>query len=80
MAAVFCRCAWGSNAASDYITDKRKNIYGGLLPGLVTDTQDITGECAAKAGMQCDFGAAAGRAEGFRGELMQVPPMYSALT
>ncbi len=50
-----------------------------LLPGMTTDTEDITGEVLTQqeafiSGSQLEMVL-----EQFRGEILQIPPMYSAL-
>ncbi len=72
--------------AADVLPDTDKVYRAGLKLGLTTDTEDITGEVLSR-GTTVD---ADGRAlytlddvkrlaEKFVGEIMQVPPMYSAL-
>ena len=72
--------------AADVLPDTDKVYRAGLKLGLKTDTEDITGEVLSR-GTTVD---AVGRAlytlddvkrvaEKFVGEIMQVPPMYSAL-
>lgn len=56
-----------------------KTYIAGLRLGLETDTQDSTGTVLRTHGVDCtrtDLEAVLPR---FRGEIMQVPPMYSAL-
>lgn len=73
-------CLGKATKVSELLTEKDKTYRATLLLGLVTDTQDITGNvlrrCAADALTET-------RAEeairGFIGEYDQVPPMYSAL-
>jgi len=72
-------CVGEATQLSDYITDKRKTYTAGFLPGLVTDTQDITGNVLQRQECNVTLEQLQGVLEDFRGELMQVPPMYSAL-
>lgn len=73
-------CLGRATKVSGLLTEKDKAYQATLLLGLVTDTQDMTGNvlrrCAADT-------VAASRAEevikGFIGEYNQIPPMYSAL-
>ena len=65
--------------AVEYAENSRKEYVGGLRLGLVTDTQDITGNVletrdvtATAADVQAAFRA-------FTGEIRQLPPMYSAV-
>ena len=65
--------------AVEFAENGRKEYDAGLRLGLVTDTQDVTGTV-----LETRPGAA-GRAEleealaAFRGEIQQIPPMYSAV-
>lgn len=63
----------------EFFEHARKEYVTLLHPGLVTDTQDITGTVLEEHPAQLDdekIQAALGK---FRGDIMQVPPMYSAL-
>lgn len=67
--------------AVEFAGNHDKRYLAGLRLGLETDTQDITGRALAGTGTAVDIGAARleealGR---FRGEFLQVPPMYSAV-
>ena len=65
--------------AVEFAENSRKEYIAGLRLGLVTDTQDTTGQtlevCSATVTRQ-ELEAALDR---FRGEIEQVPPMYSAV-
>lgn len=50
-----------------------------LLPGLTTDTEDITGTVLRKQEVSLTEDQVEAVLHKFRGEIMQVPPMYSAL-
>ena len=66
--------------ACEYISSDRKTYTATLRLGLVTDTEDITGEVLEKyEGELPAYGEVAAVCEGFRGKIMQTPPMYSAL-
>ena len=56
-----------------------KRYLAALRPGLVTDTQDITGNVLSS----CDASVSPEELEAvlpaFRGEILQIPPMYSAI-
>ena len=66
--------------ALDLIPSHDKTYVAGFRLGLTTDTLDITGnvlsECAADVGED----ELRQMAERFRGDIMQVPPMYSAVS
>ena len=65
--------------AVEFAENSRKEYIAGLRLGLVTDTQDTTGQtlevCSATVTRQ-ELEAAL---DHFRGEIEQVPPMYSAV-
>ena len=50
-----------------------------LRLGLTTDTEDITGTVLTEATVSVTDEQVEGALDAFRGEIMQVPPMYSAL-
>ena len=50
-----------------------------LLPGLTTDTEDITGTVLRKQEVSLTEDQVEAVLHKFRGEILQVPPMYSAL-
>lgn len=65
--------------AVEFAENGRKEYDAGLRLGLTTDTQDVTGTvletCPVTAGREDVEAVLAG----FRGEIQQVPPMYSAV-
>ena len=65
--------------AVQFAEAQRKTYEALLRPGLVTDTQDVTGavlETCPRAVTDAELAAVLPR---FRGEIMQTPPMYSAV-
>ena len=65
---------------SDYLVDHDKRYYAGIKLGVSTTTQDTTGEIISKhEGPLPSFEEFARVAKTFEGEIMQTPPMYSAL-
>lgn len=65
--------------AVEFAERGEKEYLAGLRLGLTTDTQDITGEVLEERTVSCtreDIEAVLGR---FRGDIEQIPPMYSAL-
>ncbi len=65
--------------ASDFLLEKVKTYRATLRFGIATDTQDVTGKITAVSDAlptQAGLDAVLPR---FRGEILQVPPMYSAL-
>jgi tRNA pseudouridine55 synthase len=56
-----------------------KEYVATLRLGLTTDTQDTTGTVLSTAPVGCDRAAVEAVLASFRGNILQVPPMYSAL-
>lgn len=66
--------------ASEYLVDHDKRYFAGIKLGVTTDTEDITGNILTQyEGKLPSFEEFAAVAESFVGEIMQTPPMYSAL-
>ena len=59
------------HASKEYVTR--------LRPGIVTDTQDMTGTILEEHAVQLDDGKIEDALSHFRGEILQIPPMYSAI-
>ena len=66
--------------AVEFAESQEKEYLAGLRLGLVTDTQDITGSADRRKPRECigpeELEAVLPR---FRGEIEQIPPMYSAI-
>lgn len=65
--------------AVEFAVDSEKEYIAGLKLGVVTNTQDTTGEILEERPVtvtRCDLEAALAR---FTGDLEQIPPMYSAI-
>ncbi|MBR6563718.1 MAG: tRNA pseudouridine(55) synthase TruB [Clostridia bacterium] len=66
--------------ASEYLVDHDKRYFAGIELGLTSSTEDILGEILTEhIGVLPDFDEFASAAKGFEGEILQTPPMYSAL-
>ena len=65
--------------ASEFLTEKDKEYIAGLRLGLTTDSEDITGRVLTQSEAIPDRATVLETAGSFVGEIMQVPPMYSAL-
>ena len=69
----------GATKAVDLVPDDSKSYRAGFRLGFVSDTQDIWGKLRSR----CENGISQDEMEfgleDFRGEIMQIPPMYSAL-
>ena len=65
--------------AVEFAEADRKEYIAGLRLGMSTDTQDITGRIISKETDIPDEPEVRIAIERFRGELEQIPPMYSAV-
>lgn len=65
--------------ASEYLTEGDKHYIATLRLGLTTDTEDITGTTLRVSDRLPDETEVLAVLQAFRGEILQTPPMYSAL-
>ena len=65
--------------AVEFAAGSDKEYLAGLRLGVRTDTQDTTGTVLEERPVTADRAALEAVLEDFRGEILQVPPMYSAL-
>ncbi len=65
--------------ASEFLTEKDKEYIAGLRLGITTDTEDITGTVLTKTSDIPEKATVLETAKTFVGDIMQVPPMYSAI-
>lgn len=65
--------------ATEYLSGGDKRYFATLRLGLTTDTQDITGTVLTTLDGIPSEAAVQAVLPAFRGEIMQLPPMYSAL-
>ncbi len=65
--------------ACEYISSDRKAYSATLRLGLITDTEDISGEVLEKSDKIPTEAEVAEACRSFVGKIKQVPPMYSAL-
>jgi tRNA pseudouridine55 synthase len=65
--------------ACEYVSHDEKVYEATLRLGLTTDTEDVTGNVLTAAESLPTPAEVAAVLPSFRGEIMQVPPMYSAL-
>ncbi len=65
--------------ASEFLTEKDKEYIAGLRLGLTTDTEDTTGKTLSECDQIPDKETVLETAKSFVGDIMQVPPLYSAL-
>lgn len=65
--------------AADFCPDEGKEYKAGFKLGLTTDTEDVTGKILSQSDKIIDKKTLLDAASGFKGEIMQTPPMYSAV-
>lgn len=65
--------------ASEFLTEKDKEYCAGLHLGMTTDTEDVTGAVLTRCDDIPPKETVLSAAQSFVGEIMQTPPMYSAL-
>lgn len=65
--------------ACDVMPDNTKSYRAGFKLGQVTDTQDITGEVITSSDMSVSRETLEAVIPDFLGDIMQLPPMYSAV-
>ena len=63
----------------EFFEHAEKTYETELLLGVATDTEDTTGTVLTRREVSVTPGQLAAVLERFRGEIMQIPPMYSAL-
>lgn len=66
--------------ACDILPVDEKSYIAGFQLGKMTDTQDSTGEVLAESDMSVDEDLLRQAAGEFTGDIMQLPPMYSAVS
>ncbi|MBQ8550802.1 MAG: tRNA pseudouridine(55) synthase TruB [Clostridia bacterium] len=69
-----------ATALSSYVTDADKSYIARVRLGLTTDTEDITGEVLKELPVSVTEAELIAAANAFSGKIMQVPPMYSAIS
>lgn len=65
--------------AAEYISSSDKRYTAGLRLGTVTDTGDITGKIISQTDILPGPGEVAETVLRFTGDILQIPPMYSAI-
>lgn len=71
-------CLGKATKLCDLLTDKEKTYRAVLLLGKVTDTQDISGRVLKENPVSISPEELRSCVETFQGDIMQIPPMYSA--
>ena len=72
-------CVGAATRLFDYIIDKQKIYVARLRLGVETDTQDATGQVVARRPVSAGEAELRALLPRFVGDILQVPPMYSAL-
>ena len=72
-------CVGMCTKASQYIMDSEKTYVATMQLGAATTTQDASGEVTNKAEVQVSQAQIEQTIQSFIGEIMQIPPMYSAV-
>lgn len=72
-------CLGTATKLCDMLTDKTKEYQAVMRLGVVTDTQDLTGEVLSEAEVTCSEEEVRQVIMSFLGKSEQIPPMYSAL-
>ncbi len=75
---VLVVCIGNATKASDMILNEKKEYIAGIKFGVSTDTGDITGTIVKTDDTSIDAEALESTLVKLKGDLMQVPPMYSA--
>lgn len=69
----------GATKACDLVPDTEKSYRAGFRLGLTSDTLDIWGKLSEQSDVSVSAEQVNAVLERFRGDIMQIPPMYSAL-
>ena len=72
-------CLGRATKVCDLLTDKDKEYEAVMLLGMMTDTQDVSGNVLSRQEVTVSEDAVKTVIASFEGEYMQIPPMYSAL-
>ena len=72
-------CVGKATKVCDLLTDKDKTYVAEVKLGITTDTLDLTGEILAEQEVSVTEEDIRKSLEAFRGEIQQIPPMYSAI-
>lgn len=72
-------CLGNATRVCDLLTDRSKEYVAGLLLGVISDTQDVSGKILESREVTVDPAMVEETAASFVGDIMQLPPMYSAL-
>ena len=80
MATGVLPCLIGTAARlCDVMPDETKTYRAGVRFGITTDTQDVTGEVLSQSDLPVTRASLEAALSSLRGEILQTPPMYSAV-
>ena len=65
--------------AAEYLSSDKKEYIATLRLGITTDTEDVTGKILTQSGALPSPDEVFATVKKFEGDIMQIPPMYSAL-
>ena len=65
--------------AAEYLSADKKEYIATLRLGITTDTEDVTGNILTSTEQLPTPDAVSNAVQQFKGDIMQIPPMYSAL-
>ena len=69
----------GATRFLEFLPDSTKSYRAVMRLGMTTDTLDITGEVLSESEVSAGLSEVVAAAEKYKGDIMQIPPMYSAL-
>lgn len=78
-AGVLPVCLGRATKAVEFIMDSKKSYRAWIIPGVITDTRDYGGKVLEKNPYNFDKGQFLEVLSSFRGEILQTPPLYSAI-
>ncbi len=76
---VLPMCVGNATKAADMLTASDKAYRAQLVLGMTTDTQDAEGEILSECAVDCTKEQIIEAVNSFKGEIEQIPPMYSAI-
>ena len=72
-------CVGRATKVCDLLTDRDKAYVAKVKLGVTTDTQDLTGEVLSRRSVSVTEEQLRETAAAFTGDILQIPPMYSAV-
>ncbi|MBE5937007.1 MAG: tRNA pseudouridine(55) synthase TruB [Lachnospiraceae bacterium] len=72
-------CVGKATSLCEYLTEKEKEYEADIHLGIITDTLDLSGEILESNECNCSYDEIVDAVNSFQGEIMQIPPMYSAI-